>query len=220
MFCCDARTARIDAEHVGPRQLGHRHLVNERLKEVVVLAVDDHHIHRGSPERLRRRETSEACADDHDARSALAIRCPSARGKRVLPIRAPAGAYRVAPTPMPRPSALARALDEAIGRPTSAALRSPIARLAPSRSSRQRALADAFAQACRSRGARADALALAMAHLSADEAPGATALEFLPVVRRAGAGRARHGRRGGPRRVRRRASRAAPTTCASGSARP
>src|SRR5260221_12626093 len=42
-------------------------------------------------------------------------------------------------------------------------------------------LADAFTQACRAQGARADAVALAMARLSADEAPGATALEFLPV---------------------------------------
>jgi hypothetical protein len=42
-------------------------------------------------------------------------------------------------------------------------------------------LAEAFAQACRSVGARADAVALAMARLSPDEAPGATALEFLPV---------------------------------------
>jgi hypothetical protein len=43
------------------------------------------------------------------------------------------------------------------------------------------ALADAFAQACRARGASADTLAMAMARLSADEAPGATALEFLPL---------------------------------------
>jgi len=43
------------------------------------------------------------------------------------------------------------------------------------------ALADVFAQACRGRGAAADATILRMARLSADEAPGATALEFLPV---------------------------------------
>jgi hypothetical protein len=42
-------------------------------------------------------------------------------------------------------------------------------------------LAEAFAVACRSAGVRADAVALAMARLSADEAPGATPLEFLPV---------------------------------------
>jgi hypothetical protein len=43
------------------------------------------------------------------------------------------------------------------------------------------ALAEAFAQACRSLGPRADAVALAMTHLTVDEAPGATSLEFLPV---------------------------------------
>ncbi len=43
------------------------------------------------------------------------------------------------------------------------------------------ALADAFAQACRALGSRADSVAIALAHLSADEAPGASALEFLPV---------------------------------------
>lgn len=42
-------------------------------------------------------------------------------------------------------------------------------------------LADAFAQACRSMGSRGDGVALAMARLSADEAPGSTSLEFLPV---------------------------------------
>jgi hypothetical protein len=42
-------------------------------------------------------------------------------------------------------------------------------------------LAEAFAQACRTTGPRADAVALAMTRLSVDEAPGATALEFLPV---------------------------------------
>jgi hypothetical protein len=43
------------------------------------------------------------------------------------------------------------------------------------------ALAETFAQVCRSRGAPADGVALAMAHLTPDEAPGATALEFLPT---------------------------------------
>jgi len=42
-------------------------------------------------------------------------------------------------------------------------------------------LADAFAQGCRALGPKGDAVALAMARLSADRAPGATALEFLPV---------------------------------------
>jgi hypothetical protein len=43
------------------------------------------------------------------------------------------------------------------------------------------ALADAFAQLCRSRGAPAEAVAVAMSRLSPDEAPGAGAREFLPV---------------------------------------
>jgi hypothetical protein len=43
------------------------------------------------------------------------------------------------------------------------------------------ALADSFGQACRSLGARSDPVALGLAHLSPDEAPGASALEFLPV---------------------------------------
>lgn len=42
-------------------------------------------------------------------------------------------------------------------------------------------LLEAFAQACRALGPRGDAVATAMARLSADRAPGATALEFLPV---------------------------------------
>ncbi len=76
---------------------------------------------------------------------------------------------------------LSRALDEAV-----AGRRGPLFELLTrgSRLPGPRAngpLAEAFAQSCRSRGARADALALAMAHLSADEAPGATPLEFLPT---------------------------------------
>jgi hypothetical protein len=82
-------------------------------------------------------------------------------------------------TPLSDP--LSRALDDAIaGR--RAALFELLAR--GSRLPGPRAhspLADAFAQACRTRGAAADALALAMARLTADEAPGATALEFLPL---------------------------------------
>ena len=80
-----------------------------------------------------------------------------------------------------QPDPLSRALDEAV-----AGRRGPLFELL-ARGSRlpgpraNSALAEAFAQSCRSRGASGDALALAMAHLSADEAPGATALEFLPT---------------------------------------
>jgi len=79
------------------------------------------------------------------------------------------------------PDPLSHALDEAM-----AGRRGPLFDLL-TRGSRlpgpraNDALAEAFAQACRSRGAKADAVALAMVHLSADEAPGATPLEFLPT---------------------------------------
>jgi hypothetical protein len=43
------------------------------------------------------------------------------------------------------------------------------------------ALAEAFAHACRARGASVDRLVETMCRLSADEAPGATPLEFLPM---------------------------------------
>ena len=43
------------------------------------------------------------------------------------------------------------------------------------------ALADAFAALCRSHRGRADEVALGLARLSADEAPGGTGREFLPV---------------------------------------
>ncbi len=76
---------------------------------------------------------------------------------------------------------LSRALDEAIaGR--RAALFDLLARGSHLPGPRHHGvLADAFAQACRARGSTADAVALAMARLSADEAPGATTLEFLPL---------------------------------------
>jgi hypothetical protein len=76
---------------------------------------------------------------------------------------------------------LGRALDEAIsGRPKP--LNDLLARGSHLPGTRMNApLADAFAQLCRARGGRADAVALRMARLSPDEAPGATAQEFLPV---------------------------------------
>jgi|SRR5579883_2017872 len=76
---------------------------------------------------------------------------------------------------------LGRALEEAVaGRPR--ALHDLLARGSRLPGARMNdALADAFAQACRTAGARADAVALAMARLDADAAPGATSLEFLPV---------------------------------------
>ncbi len=83
--------------------------------------------------------------------------------------------------PVPVPDPLSHALDEAIAGRRDALfdLLRRGSRLPGPR--HHCALADAFAQACRGRGKTADAVALAMAGLSADEAPGATTLEFLPL---------------------------------------
>jgi hypothetical protein len=76
---------------------------------------------------------------------------------------------------------LGRALDEAIsGRPSTLfALLERGSKLPGTRANDS--LADAFAQACRARGAQADAVVLGMARLNEEQAPGATAREFLPV---------------------------------------
>jgi len=81
----------------------------------------------------------------------------------------------------PTSTHLSRALDEAI-----AGRRRPLFDLLARGSGLpgprvNAALADGFAQICRALGGQADVVAVAMARLSADEAPGATALEFLPV---------------------------------------
>jgi hypothetical protein len=80
-----------------------------------------------------------------------------------------------------QPDPLAHAVDEAIAgrRGSLFDLLARGSRLPGPRANS--ALAEAFAQVCRSRGAPADRVALAMARLTADEAPGATALEFLPT---------------------------------------
>jgi hypothetical protein len=76
---------------------------------------------------------------------------------------------------------LARALDAAIAGDPSAlqGLLTRGSRLPGTRMNNH--LADAFAESCRTHGPRADAVAFALARLGADEAPGATAREFLPV---------------------------------------
>jgi hypothetical protein len=43
-------------------------LIEERREEVVVLPVDEHHIYRLAPERLRALEPAEAGPDDDDTR--------------------------------------------------------------------------------------------------------------------------------------------------------
>ncbi|HEX3770600.1 MAG TPA: hypothetical protein VHV30_07045 [Polyangiaceae bacterium] len=89
------------------------------------------------------------------------------------------------PRPLPPSSAapdpLDRAFDAAVaGKPT--ALYELLARGSKLPGPRiNEALADAFAATARARGAKGDALVLAMTNLDADEAPGATPLEFLPV---------------------------------------
>jgi hypothetical protein len=80
-----------------------------------------------------------------------------------------------------RPDALTGALNEAIaGRP--GVLFDLLARGSHLPGPRANdALADAFADACRAHGEEADGIALRLAHLPLHDAPGATALEFLPV---------------------------------------
>jgi hypothetical protein len=79
------------------------------------------------------------------------------------------------------PDRLARTLEDAVrGRPES--LYDLLARGSHLPGTRMNtALADAFAQLVRARGPQAEAVALVMASLPGDRAPGATALEFLPV---------------------------------------
>jgi hypothetical protein len=76
---------------------------------------------------------------------------------------------------------LSRALSDAIGGRTQGLydLLTRGSRLPGTRMNED--LAEAFAQACRGIGVRADPVALAMSRISADHAPGATALEFVPV---------------------------------------
>ena len=79
------------------------------------------------------------------------------------------------------PDSVMRALDEAIGG-RSDALFDLLARGSRLPGPRPNdALVDAFAQACRGRGAAADRVVFGMARLTVDDAPGASPLEFLPM---------------------------------------
>src|SRR5579859_7839907 len=103
--------------------------------------------------------------------------CSLANARRTLGCACLSG-----PMPAPDPTdPLGRALDAAIaGRPD--ALHSLLARGSQLPGTRMnRDLAEAFAVLCRGRRGQADAVALALSRLTADQAPGATALEFLPV---------------------------------------
>ena len=71
------RTLSLAAQHpadrrgdVARRQAGRGHLIQQRLEDVVVVAVDQRHAHRRAPERLGGNQPAEAAADDHDMRGA------------------------------------------------------------------------------------------------------------------------------------------------------
>jgi hypothetical protein len=51
-----------------------RELIQQRLKQVVVRPVDDGDIDLGAPQRLRRKESAESAADDHDVMPAACCR--------------------------------------------------------------------------------------------------------------------------------------------------
>ena len=79
---------------VGRRQVGGRHLIQQRLEQVVVALVDDDHVDRRVPQLLGRRQAAEAGADDDHTRSAamgllkVADPChasgPRSRGRSLL----------------------------------------------------------------------------------------------------------------------------------------
>ncbi len=89
--------------------------------------------------------------------------------------------HATGPTTTATADPLSRALGEALGGRTQP-LRDLLMRGSKLPGTRMNDdLADAFALACRAAGPKAQTLALGMARLTPDEAPGATALEFLPV---------------------------------------
>jgi hypothetical protein len=53
-------------ECVAPRQTRGRHLVEQRLEQVMVLAVEQRQLGPGARQAARGREAAEAAADDHD----------------------------------------------------------------------------------------------------------------------------------------------------------
>jgi len=52
---------------LGGREDGRRHLIEQRLKYVVVAAVDQYDLSIGVPQRVRRGDPSKAATNDHDA---------------------------------------------------------------------------------------------------------------------------------------------------------
>ena len=61
---------RIGARDVGRRERRRRDLIEQRLEDVVVRAIDQRDVHRRTLERARRVQSAEAAADDDHARPA------------------------------------------------------------------------------------------------------------------------------------------------------
>ena len=61
-------TARIGYAMSGAREPGHRHLIEQRLKQVVIRAIDQRDAHRLALELARHVQSAETAADDHDMR--------------------------------------------------------------------------------------------------------------------------------------------------------
>ena len=74
-FFCLPTSCRMGAAISDGREHRRRHLVEQRLKDMVVAAIDQNHIGLGVRESARRRDPAEARADDHDA---LPRRTPAA----------------------------------------------------------------------------------------------------------------------------------------------
>jgi len=56
---------------LGRRQRRGRHLVQQRLKAMMILPIDDDHVDGNPAERLRGFEATEACTHDDDPRTLL-----------------------------------------------------------------------------------------------------------------------------------------------------
>ena len=80
---------------LGGREDRRRHLVEQRLKYVVIAPVDQHDLGIGVPQRVRRRKPGKAAADDHDT---LALRTRRLHDSRCL-IRPSVGQHRAHGSP-------------------------------------------------------------------------------------------------------------------------
>ncbi len=57
---------------VGGRQAGGSHLIEQRLKQMIIVPIDHDHVERRIPQRLGGGKARKTCADDHDALAMLA----------------------------------------------------------------------------------------------------------------------------------------------------